>query len=227
MAYPSIALPRERDQVLIEIFQSMDLSQETILSPSRCRVSLESIFLSDITTANGRYLEDFVFSPGGRDRSSSFCFPRDVPTRADWNRWFEFWHSFTTIGNKLKVPLGNWINPTHRIWKWFYREGTDDLLRVEGKQVFHYKQVAGFCLTRSNRTYLMTYEEPLSSATDHGIPILVTGVSTQRVTKISTGPVLAAAIDARTGFWEFLNGWGGTWMWEVIEPGKDTPVDVS
>jgi hypothetical protein len=35
MAYPSIALPRERDQVLMEIFQSLDLSQETILSLSR------------------------------------------------------------------------------------------------------------------------------------------------------------------------------------------------
>jgi hypothetical protein len=115
MAYPSIALPRERDQVLMEIFHSMDLNRETILSLSRCRVSLESIFLSDITTADGRYLEDFVFSPGGRDRSSSFCFPRKVPTRADWNRWFDFWHSFTTTGDKLKVPLGNWTNPTHRI----------------------------------------------------------------------------------------------------------------
>ncbi len=61
---------------------------------------------------------------------------------------------------------------------------------------------------------------------DHGIPILVTGVSTQRVTKLSTGPILVAATDARTGFWEFLHGWGGTWMWEVIKPSKDTPVDV-
>ncbi len=93
--------------------------------------------------------------------------------------------------------------------------------------MFHYKQVAGFCLTQSNRAYLMTYEEPLSSATDHGIPISVTGVSTQQVTKLSTGPVLAAATDACTGFWEFLHGWEGTWMWEVIEPGKDTPVNVS
>jgi hypothetical protein len=73
----------------------------------------------------------------------------------------------------------------------------------------------------------MTYEEPLSLATDHGIPILVTGVSAQRVTKLFTGPVLAAATDTRIGFWEFLHGWGGTWMWEVIEPGKDTLADVS
>ncbi len=73
----------------------------------------------------------------------------------------------------------------------------------------------------------MTYEEPLSWTTDHGIPILVIGVSTQGVTKLSTGLVLAAATDACTGFWEFLRGWGGTWMWEVIKPGKDTPVDIS
>ncbi len=92
--------------------------------------------------------------------------------------------------------------------------------------MFHYKQVAGFCLTRSTHAYLMSYKEPLSPATDHGTPILVTGVSTQRVTKLSTGPVLVAATDSRTRFWEFLHGWGGTWMWEVIEPGKDTPVDV-
>ncbi len=86
MAYPSIPLPRERDQVLMEIFHSLDLNQEIMLSLSRCQVSLESIFLSDITTADGRYLEDFVFNPGGRDRSSLFRFPREVPTREDWNR---------------------------------------------------------------------------------------------------------------------------------------------
>ncbi len=73
----------------------------------------------------------------------------------------------------------------------------------------------------------MSYEEPLSLARDHGIPILITSVSAQRVTKLSTGPALVAATDACTGFWEFLHGWGGTWMWEVLEPGKDTPVDVS
>jgi hypothetical protein len=69
-----------------------------MLSLSQCRVSLESIFVSDITTAD-------VFIPGGRDRSSSFQFPREVQTREDWNRWFDFWHSFTTTGDKSRSPL--------------------------------------------------------------------------------------------------------------------------
>lgn len=107
MAYPIIAIPRECDQVVMEMFFSESLDVPTIRSLCRCRVALEVLFLSDITTADGRYLEEFVFTLGGRERASRFKFPREHPTRANWNLWFNFWHSFTTTGGKLKVPLGN------------------------------------------------------------------------------------------------------------------------
>ena len=175
MSYPSIAPPRERDLVLMEVFQSLDLGQETILSLNRCRVSLEAIFLSDLATADGRYLEDAVFNPGGSGRSSSYRFPREVPTRDDWDRWFNFWHSFTSTGNKLNVPLGNWINPTHRIWKWYYREETDDLFRIEGLTVYHYRLTSGFRVTRSSRYYSVSHEEHLQPETAVGLPISVIG----------------------------------------------------
>ena len=61
---------------------------------------------------------------------------------------------------------------------------------------------------------------------DHGLPISVTGLAIQQVVKLSTGPALTTAAEARMGFWDFLHRWGGTWMWEVVEYGKDTPVDV-
>jgi hypothetical protein len=212
MAYPSIPPPRESDQVLMELFQSLDLSRQTVFSLNQCRVFLESIFLSDITTADGRYLEDFVFRPGGRARSSSFKFPREVPSRDDWDRWFDFWYSFTTTGDKLEVPLGNWINHTHRIWKWYYRAATDNLQWVEGATLFHYRLAAGLRLTRSTRTYIMSHEEPLPLAMANILPISVAGFSMQQVVKLSTGPALVTEADARTGFWEFLYSWGGTWM---------------
>ena len=82
-----------------------------------------------------------------------------------------------TTGDKLKVPLGNWINPTHCIWKWYYRADSNNLQRVEGTTMFHYKPAAGF--------HLMSYEEPLSPAMAHGLPILVTGFSVQQVIKLS------------------------------------------
>ena len=72
----------------------------------------------------------------------------------------------------------------------------------------------------------MSQEEPFLPNMDHGLPISVTGLAIHQVVKLSTGLALAMVADARMGFWDFLYGWGGTWMWEVMEYGKDTPVDI-
>jgi hypothetical protein len=121
MYFSTIPLPRERDQVLMEIFFTGDLSPETIRSIGRCRGALEAIFLSDVTTADGQYLKKIVFGPGSKNTKSKFKFPCEKPSNKDWNLWFNFWHNFTLTGDKLKVPVGNWIHPTHRVWKWYYR----------------------------------------------------------------------------------------------------------
>jgi hypothetical protein len=102
MAYPNIAFPQERDHVIMEIF-SADLSPNSIQSLGRCRVALEAILLSDLTTVDGKYLKDFVFAPGGRDKASTFKFPCERPTWSDWSSWFNFWHNFTITGDTLKV----------------------------------------------------------------------------------------------------------------------------
>jgi len=49
----TILSPRERDQVLMELKLEKVLNRKMIRSLSRCRGSLEIIFLSDMTTAVG------------------------------------------------------------------------------------------------------------------------------------------------------------------------------
>jgi hypothetical protein len=93
---------------------------------------------------DGKYLEDFVFAPDDRDKASMFRFPRERPTQSNWNSWFNFWHNFTTTGDTLKVPLGNWISPTHCIRKWHYRADTDNLQRVKGNTIFSYNHLLAF-----------------------------------------------------------------------------------
>jgi hypothetical protein len=141
--------------------------------------------------------------------------------------WFNFWHSFTTTGDKLKVPLGNWISPTHHIWKWYYRADTDDLQRVEGDTMFHYKPPSGFRFTRARKKYHVMQEEHLSPSIIQGVPNSVTSFSAQQVIKLSEGPALAKAVEATPDFWELLYSWGWTWMWEGMEAGKDSPDDIS
>jgi hypothetical protein len=88
MSNPTILPPREFNKVIMmEIIFSHDLDATTIKSLNRCRGSLEALFLSGITAADGKYLEHFVFNPGGSTKCSRYTFPREQPKRQDWDSW--------------------------------------------------------------------------------------------------------------------------------------------
>ncbi len=64
MQFPTIPPPRKRDQVIMDIIFFHPLNSTEIAWLNRCRVYLHALFLSDITTADEKYLEHFVFDPG-------------------------------------------------------------------------------------------------------------------------------------------------------------------
>jgi hypothetical protein len=76
-----ILLPRERDQVIMEILFGKILHTNTIQSLSQHRGALEIIFLSDMMTADRQCLEQFVFNPGGKTSRSTYKFPQESLTR--------------------------------------------------------------------------------------------------------------------------------------------------
>jgi hypothetical protein len=107
---------QERDQVIIEIILNSVSSTAEIQCLNWCRGVLQCIFLSDLVTVDGRYLECFVFDPGPIKQHFNYCFPWECPTKKDWDTWFNFWYNYATTGEKLRVPLGRWTHPTHRKW---------------------------------------------------------------------------------------------------------------
>jgi hypothetical protein len=130
------------------------LDPGSIKSLNRCRGTMKAIFLLDITTADGKYLEHFVFEPGTDTTATRYIFPREKPTRDNWATWIDFWQGYTTTGGKLKTPLGNWIYGTHQVWEWYYNKEDNNLQHVKGGKVVHFKPARGFRLTRSTTTYL-------------------------------------------------------------------------
>ena len=89
MTFPTIPNPREQDHIIMDIFFASDLGPDIIKSLSRCRGAMRAIFLSDLSTADSKYLKHFVFNPGLaragacrlstqhglEDDHSSFCLP--------------------------------------------------------------------------------------------------------------------------------------------------------
>jgi hypothetical protein len=55
-----------------------------------------------------------------------------------------------------------------------------------------------------------------------GTPTSVVNFTNMNVNKLNKGDPLAKGPRLPTDFWEFLNTWGGTWMWESIDESQQT-----
>ncbi len=70
------------------------------------------------------------------------------------------------------------------------------------------------------------WDEPLLPSVIQGMPTSVSGFTIQHAIKLSEGPALVEATDHAMDFWGFLCSWGGEWMCEGVELGKDLPQDM-
>jgi len=181
-----------------------------------------------MTTADGQYLEQFVFDPGSKVGRSKYKFPRESLAKKDWDAWFNFcWHDYTATGDKLRTPLGAWITPTHRRWIWYYKSSTDDLHRIEKGKVYHYLHIVNYRRTRLSTSYDLVWEEDLPTTFKRGPPISVLTYTNIKVNKLSEGVPFAKGPLLPTDFWEFLDTWGGTWMWESIDNSQQSKHNLS
>ena len=164
--------------------------------------------------------KNFVFNPGGAPMESTFKFPWERPTKDDWNWWFNFWHHFTSAGDKLKVLLGNWTHKSHCIWKWYYRRQGNNLQGIGRGTVYHYNLVMGHQRTRTTRMYQLAQEKVLSPAIQIGLLTSTLELSNQQVAKLNKGPLFPQAPKEIKNFWGFLHSCcGRNWMWVGIDGG--------
>ncbi len=170
----------------------------------------------DITTADRKYLEHFIFNPGGKTSQSHYKFPQEQPRREGWDQ-----------GGKLNMPLGRWSNKTHQKWTWFYNQGKDELYHIDRETINYYKHETGWHQTRSITSYKLAKTEtsPLNSPT--GVLISVAALSIDRVNKLQEGSDLPVETSSNSLFWEYIAPWGENWMWEDIDDSQTTKADTS
>jgi hypothetical protein len=201
-----ILLPRERDQEVMEIMFGKNLNMNPTRSLSQCRGALEIIFISVMTTTYGQYLEQFVFNPGGQTSRSKYNFPQENPTRGDWEVWFNFWHKHMATGDKLHIPLGKWLAPTHRIWRWFYSPTNEDLHQIKEGKIQHYLPAPNCQQTRLAMTYAFVWEEDITPDFKTGLPTSVVSFSNNNFNELNKGDPLTKGTSSPTDFWSFLEG---------------------
>jgi hypothetical protein len=129
-------------------------------------------------------------------------------------------------GGRLTTPLGNWCNITHQVWQWYYTKEDNDLQKIEGGKLAHFKPARGFQLTRSTITYQQVWDKQHNNQLPLGCPTSVRAISSTKVTKLQDGPSLVDASQKHNNCWEIICSWGGGWMWEDIDFAQETTQDL-
>jgi hypothetical protein len=138
--YKDIPIPRENDATITSIGIGHGFGGDDLLSITRCRLSCCSIFLSDITAANSRYLDPTRRQAGFDYRPlTSYTFPREQPSDHDCMVWDILWTQHCYADGSLPRTLGKWLHNTHRLWEWFYHPTEDVIVQRAGSNWWAYR----------------------------------------------------------------------------------------
>ena len=125
-------------------------------------------------------------------------------------------------GENYIHPLGAWIALTHRRWIWYYESSNDDLPWIKNGKVHHFLHTTNYWQTRSSTNYKLVWVEDIPLIFKRGVPTSVVAFTNTNVNKLNKGVPLAKKPLSPTDFWEFLNMWERTWMWEGIDENQQT-----
>ena len=227
--YDDIPVPRQHDCTLMSILQPLTRDRtELARVKNRCRCYLNSLFLSDITTADGRQLNDDFITGSRVPIQSKMKFPREEPSQLDWKCWQTIWQLATLPGWKLKVPLGQWLHKSHMEWRWFWDDTSHSILEKTERGIRKQTTPDDGYRTRSNHIFLPS-PSAVTVMPSCATPISVTPCATllhEHAIKAlgQPGPPLPTLTQPTLDIWDTLLSWGGSWMWSNLHfdnGGKD------
>jgi hypothetical protein len=206
--YPTIPRPREGDQLLKNIFLSTHPTPVALISLNRCRNSWNALFLSDITSANGKILHQHCLHPPTAltQLTSKFSFAEERPSAQDWLVWKEFWQQFTNDGLSLPSSLGSWTESSHITWDWYWDEHLQ-LVQRRYPDKIDYFLPTGTGRTRGRKTFVLTSTHR-DNREPSGLPCSVNILDNQSISLLSVGPKLCNGPSDPTKLFDFLSTWG-------------------
>jgi hypothetical protein len=112
-------LQRHQDVMLMDYFISIKYKYRDLALLNKCRVYLQVLSLTDLTSADGRQIIPH-YKQGilSQDRRSTYTWPvQQRPGKEAWSLWNSALQHLESKG-MLKTPLGDWLTRPHQNWHW-------------------------------------------------------------------------------------------------------------
>jgi hypothetical protein len=102
----------------MEIVYELGYTKKRISNINQCRLFLQAITVSDITTVDGKYIEVNCYQHGRAKTNVNIGYTPEVqkPNKSVWYYWCKFIDTIThNNSRRLKTTLGEWIVPINNI----------------------------------------------------------------------------------------------------------------
>jgi hypothetical protein len=206
--------PRENDKWFMQAIEdkgSYSEKEKEIINRFRCHQQV--LFVSCIMDAGGRAVDPkYLNLREDSECWSSLIFPNEHPPHKHLKIWKLAVYS-------IKRRLGRFKSRDHKIWEYRYDEEANEILHLKSKTTMdlYYKSLVPRYTNRPNCFKRGRIEVPL---VNRGVICSIKQVALAVIGVQSTSTPVPDLMPA-TSFWEIVQSWGQTWLWENIQISGD------
>ena len=152
-------------------------------------------------------------------RRSHLDFGLEFPSENDFKSWNRAFNASTFGSMALANRLGDWVAASPRIWRVFYDEDENVM------EVLHDEK--GLIRYEYDSTRQFRHPQVDAEGVPCGVPATAEDISEESVKLVCRSKELFTPEEAeKKPFREFLNSWGGEWMWDDLRM-KESPEWVA
>ncbi len=124
-----LSFPRDGDRFVMLVLMERGYSRETMRRLNRFRIHLQALFLSDVLTPSGCRIDSAATRQRPpTSRMLALNWQKEEPTAEDMALWKDALEDICPSRRCLNC-LGHFVSKSHRIRKWQWCAGTNELLR--------------------------------------------------------------------------------------------------
>mmetsp|Transcript_21350 Transcript_21350/g.30549 ORF Transcript_21350/g.30549 Transcript_21350/m.30549 type:complete len:1538 (+) Transcript_21350:1841-6454(+) len=149
---------RQGDGAIMTIFIESGYSGKDLAQLNRCRLYVQVFFISDVATADGKYIDEkYRQRIKNPERVSTWKWPaQGIPDRQAWRLWDKAL-GYIEQDNKLRVPLGKWLRRPHQTWEWQFHPPTGIVRRkTKGQPTSYYRAGATGITRRTSQMFSLS-----------------------------------------------------------------------
>jgi hypothetical protein len=174
---------------------------------NRVRVSMQLLFMSDVLTASGNKISLEVLSCRPRGEAwSRMRWPNKQPTTSDMELWKNAMRSICP-SQCSNTGVRRFIGQTRQVWKWYWNTDKSTLYPTNGNGCSEEVFVMG---RKSNRFHYSHSQSCELLNTVCSVQPTLEGEHWRLLSTAQTADVNPTP----TMFFEVLESWGNTWLWD-------------